>query len=287
MKKSYPGIVYLNGEWVTHDQAKISVFDRGFIFGDGVYEVISFYDGRPFLMEEHLQRLRNSLSVAELVVDLNTIPEIIYEAVKRVGLTSSDCLVYLQVTRGVAPRMHHYPEDSTPTIMAYAYNFEFGSYKHKMIKVFVAEDERWHRCDVKTTSLMGNVRANNAGAKAGAHETILVRNGEFTEGSHSNLFFVKNGELFTHPNGHHILPGITRGKVLELCHELNLKVYEQALPLAGFGSVDEAFITGTGSEVQGIGSVILSGKEIQISSDAGPVTTKLQEAFEKLTRSGS
>lgn len=283
MKSEYPTTVYLNGEWVAPEEAKISVFDRGFLFADGVYEVISAYHGQPFALIEHLTRLQNSLEELSLEFDVSVLPDLINKAIQKSGLEGQHAAVYMQVTRGIAPRKHLYPEHSVPTLMLYAQQFNAGKARQNLIKVFVTEDKRWHRCHIKSIALVEHVRANTLGNQAGAQETVFFRNGVFTEGSHSNLFFVKKGEVFTHPNGPYILPGITRSKVIALSKSLHLSVNEQPVRLSDIADMEEAFITGTGSEITAIGSFLHNGKEIQLSTEIGPITQTLQEAFAEAT----
>lgn len=283
-KKTFPAEVYLNGEWLTHDKAFISVFDRGFMLGDGIYEVVPFYTGKFFYKQEHLQRMKYCLSQIELDFDIDSLEELIAQAVSRSGLSEKDGAVYLQISRGVAPRTHFYPENIPPTILLYAYEVKLEGFEKKEASVLVSTDRRWHRCDIKSTSLMANVRSNNMAHSRGLDENVLVRDGLFTEGSHSTAFFVKQGKLYTHPKGPHILPGITRQVVIDLCRELKIEVVEEAVHIDELVEVDEVFLTGTTTQILLIKSMVTEEEEIYKCSKMGPVTHKLQQAFIKITR---
>lgn len=282
-KKAFPKFVYLNGEWLNPEEARVSVFDRGFLFGDGVYEVISFYHGTPFLMDEHLSRLQNSLSLSGISFSLSGVEDLIKTSVEKAGLNDSHSVVYLQITRGVAPRTHIYPSDPSPTLMMYAVPFALAESIYKNITVLLAEDKRWHRCNIKTISLMGNVQASEAAERAGAQEAILHRSNMITEGSHSNFFGVKGGVLFTHPANEYILPGIIRQKVIQLAKELSITVSEEGCLVSQVSDLDEAFITGTGSEVTSVGKILNGDEMIEVSASVGKLTRRLQEAFRKIT----
>jgi len=148
----------------------------------------------------------------------------------------------------------------------------------------VSEDLRWHRCDIKSISLLANIKANNEAHRLGLDENILVRDGFFTEGSHSSIFFVKNHRIFTHPEGPHILSGITRQVILEMCREMDLEVSEKALPIDELNEVDEVFLTGTTTQILSVKSMVLNETEIFSKPGPGEITQQLQEAFLKLTR---
>lgn len=285
MKKSFPPIVYLNGHWLSHDQAFVSVFDRGFLLGDGVYEVIPFYKGKPLALKEHLERLRYCLNALSIQFEISGLEEIIELAVEKAGLKQSDSIVYIQVTRGVAPRTHFFPEEVTPTILVYAQPVLFDGFTSRLASVIVSDDLRWHRCDIKSISLMGNVIANQEAHRAGADENILVRNGYFTEGSHTSVFFVRNGVVYTHPTGPFILDGITRRIVIRLCLNLGIPVKEEPVAQTDFHYLEEAFLTGTTTQILAIGKFILDRKEYFISKDVGSVTRRLQTAFSQLIES--
>lgn len=283
-KKNYPIEVFFNGSWMPHDKAFISVFDRGFMLGDGIYEVTPFYKGLPYRLEDHLDRLKYCLSQIEVEIEVDLIREIMLEAVTRAGFNNIDCAVYVQITRGVAPRTHFYPQEIQPTLLVYAYPVILEGFENKQVSVMVSKDLRWKRCDIKSISLMANIRANNESHKAGLAENILLRKGYFTEGSHSSIFFVKNKTVYTHPEGPHILSGITRKAVIELCTNLKIKVIEDCVHLDELVEVDEVFLTGTTTQILAVTAMIHKEKEVFSTTGTGRITRKLQNAFLKITR---
>lgn len=279
MAKKYPKKVYLNGDWLNADQARVSVFDRGFMLGDGVYEVIPFYKGKPFLCVAHLKRFVYSL--AEVTISLEQKfewSEVIDEAIAQASLTESDGAVYIQVTRGVAPRTHYFPENVSPTVLIYAFQLQLGGFEHRTAKVLISKDLRWHRCDIKSISLIANVQANAYAHTLSFDESILERDGVFTEGTHTSVFFVREGIVYTHPMGPHILPGITRQLVIDICAGLNIEVKQEALPVSDLEGVDELFLTGTTAQVLAITEIMTADKNT-ITRKAGPVTRRIQQAF--------
>lgn len=282
-KKNFPGEVYLNGEWKNHQEATISVFDRGFIFGDGIYEVTPYYSGKPFRLKEHIDRLQYCLDQVQINFDAFSLEPLMQEAITRAKLENSDAAVYIQVTRGVAPRTHYFPENITPTVFLYAIPADLKNFEQARWNVLSSEDKRWHRCDIKTTSLMGNILANDAADSRDLYENILVRNGYFTEGSHTNIFFVKNDIIYTHPEGPHILSGISRQVVLDLCKENRIKVKEEAVHIDELVEVDEIFLTGTTTQIATVATIHSQEKEIYTSKKK-KITSLLQQEFLKLTR---
>lgn len=283
-KRTFPAEVFLNGEWVTSSSAFVSVFDRGFMFGDGIYEVTPFYQGKPFRLQDHLDRLHNCIAEMEIEVDISSLEKIMLEAVSRADFKNEDCAVYIQVTRGVAPRTHYFPKNSEPTILLYAYPVALEGFEVKQADLLVSEDLRWHRCDIKSISLMANVKANNEAYRRNLHENLLVRNGYFTEGSHSSVFFVKNDKLHTHPEGPHILPGITRRVLMEICEKLEIEVVEEAVHIDELVEVDEIFLTGTTTQVLAVKKLVSMDDVIYTASQDGRITRRLQQEFIKMTR---
>ncbi len=284
-KKTFPKEVYLNGAWINSENAFVSVFDRGFLLGDGIYEVTPFYKGKPFRLGDHLERLQYCLNEIELEFDANSLITIILEAVSRAGFLQSDSAVYIQISRGVAPRTHFFPEQIQPTVLLYAFPALLEGFENKQASALVSEDLRWHRCDIKSISLMANIKANDQAHRLGLDENLLVRNGFFSEGSHTSIFFVKNKTIFTHPEGPHILSGITRKVILEMCREMELSISEKALHLDELGEVEEVFLTGTTTQILSVKSILFNKKEVFLRPEVGKITRQLQEAFIKLTRS--
>ena len=273
---SYPSRVYLNGEILDPGQAKVSVFDRGFIFGDGIYEVMACIHGRFFYKDAHLDRLKGCLRKIGISFDVDALERQIPDLLEASGLTGRDCMLYIQVTRGVAPRQHSYPQGIPPTSMMYAWPKSLPDINTTPASVVTQTDYRWSRCDIKMTSLLGNVMANQYAMEHGCYETVFVREGIVTEASHCNVFFVRDGEIYTHPADTHILDGITRQVVLELCEKLGLEVHLQGVPASVVHKMDEAFLTGTSTQIMGITEI---DNRALGSGQVGPITRKLQEAF--------
>ncbi len=282
-QKSYPDEVFLNGQWLKPEEAFVSVFDRSFMFGDGIYEVTPFYSGRPFRLQDHVDRVQYCLHQMNISFNVDILEELMQQAVKRSSFAAEDAAVYLQITRGTAPRSHFIPEDVKSNFLLYAFQVDLADYEDRYWKVMASEDLRWHRCDIKSTALLANTMANEAAISEGFYENLLFRNGYFTEGSHSTLFFVKNGTIYTHPEGPEILSGITRKVVLELCDQLKIPVKEEAFPVAALSEVDEIFLTGTTTQIAPVSSVTIEGEEV-FSSQKGEITAALQQEFTRITR---
>ncbi len=279
MQKPYPKEVWLNGQWMPHDQATVSVFDRGFMLGDGVYEVIPCYNNRPFTLREHLQRLQSGLHETGITFDSLSLRDHIFEAIDKAALPDGDGAVYMQVTRGAAPRAHRFPAQSTPTVLMYTFPLALKGFEQRLATTVVSADVRWHRCDIKSVSLIANVMANENAYRQGADENIFHRNGVMTEGSHTSLFLVRDGVVYTHPETPFILSGITRRVVIDLCGELHIPVQEKAIPVEELAQMDEVFLTGTTVQVLAVGT-IRNGAAVSTTGDqAGPLTRLIQAAF--------
>lgn len=282
-EKKYPSEVYLNGKWLKPDEAYVSVFDRAFMFGDGVYEVTPFYKGKAFKLKEHLKRLQYSLDQIQVAFDAFSLENLMYEALDRLNLNETDAAVYIQVSRGAAARSHFIPEKIETSILLYAFPVTLEGFEKKTWEVMATEDKRWHRCDIKSTALLANVMANEEAIAAGFAENLLVRKGYFTEGSHSSLFFVKYGVLHTHPEGPEILSGVTRAEVINICADLNIKVVEKAVHIDELVEVDEIFVTGTTTQIIPISSITHKNKKVYIASKDS-ITRELQKIFIDRTR---
>jgi D-alanine transaminase len=275
-------IVYLNGEFIHSDEARISPNDRGFIFADGIYEVIKYYKGNPFRYEDHLYRLNRSLQ--EIGVHFPTITELkaLFDRLLNENqLADCDAGIYVQITRGTHKRMHHFPENITPTV--YAYAFELPSFKENLekgIKVITHEDIRWLRCDIKSVALLPNTMLYNQAVENEAGECLLIRNGFVTEATHSSFFGIKDGTVFTHPLSNLILPGITRKVVAEICMKNKISFVEEAVSEEELYRLDELFISGTGSEIT---PVVQVNETIFGNKKPGEITRLIQSEFFKLT----
>jgi len=273
-------LVYLNGDYIPREDARISIDDRGFLFADGIYEVVRLYGGTPFRMADHLARARRGLDALEIRYDdVDGIADVCDELVRRNDLEGAEATMYLQITRGAAPRKHAFPAPDTPATVYTAvkeYRDHPAEYWTEGVAAITVGDNRWSRCDIKSISLLPNVLANQRAHAKGAFEGLFIRDGIVLEGSHSNLFAVYDGELVTYPLCNLILGGITRAVVFELAEELGIPAREGLIPESRLFDADELFLAGTTTEVMPIvtvdGTTIADGKP-------GPVTKKLQEAL--------
>ncbi|MBI4421161.1 MAG: D-amino acid aminotransferase [Gemmatimonadetes bacterium] len=271
-------IVYLNGSYQPKESARVSPDDRGFLFGDGVYEVARTYRGKLFALDRHLDRLRYSLSQLRIDgVDVNCLGEVSHELLGRNQLDNTEAIVYLQVTRGAAPRAHAFPTNPVPpTVYGYAAPIVPRFDPAKGVAAITVPDTRWARCDIKSVSLVGNVLANQAAREAGVFEAIFIRDGVALEGSHTSLFAVIGGEVRTGPLTNYVLPGITRAIVLELCRARGIADREAPVFAQELTRADEVFLAGTTTEVLGV--VEIDGHRIG-TGRPGPITTRLRELF--------
>lgn len=272
--------VYLNGEYLPAEEAKVPVNDRGFLFSDGIYEVTPAYRGRFFLMDRHLDRLLRGMCELRIDQDPSGLEAIHCELLDRNGLAEKPVsIVYLQITRGVAPRTHAFPVDPVaPTVYAFAREFVRPSAEawEGGVRAVTVPDRRWARVDIKTVSLLGNVLAQQAAVDAGVEDALLVKDGVALEGAHSNFFAVFGDTLVTHPLAGTILPGITRGYLLELARELGVPVRERPIQVEELLRADEAFFTGTTTEVKPC--VEIDGRPVG-EGRPGPVTRRLSQVF--------
>ncbi len=272
--------VYLNGEYIPKEEAFISVDDRGFLFGDGIYEVTAAYEGRLFRWDRHLARMRRGLSALRIDFDPASLEEVHHRLIRENGLGSVPVsYVYAEITRGVAPRTHKFPPGPVaPTVYLFAGEYHRPPREEweKGYRAVTVQDLRWLRRDLKTVQLLANVLGAQAGVDRGVHEIVYVSDGMAIEGSHNNLFMVFDGTLVTHPTSNQILPGITREVLLKLAPELGIPVRERPVPVEELYQADEVFHSGTLSEVKPC--VEVDGRPIG-SGKVGPVTRALFEAF--------
>jgi len=273
--------VYLNGRFVAKGDALIPADDRGFIFGDGIYEVVRAIEGRLIAWDAHAARMANGLAglrIDPVGTESATLRAVCERLVKENSLESGEATIYLQVSRGSAARTHHFPPAGTATTIygsasAFKVNAEMRA---KGAKGITYPDQRWARCDLKTVNLLGPVLARQAAAEAGAYEAILHRDGMVTEGAATNCFAVIGGVLRTAPLSNYILPGITRSLLLPIAKELRIPIEERAVSLVDLTKVDELFVCGTTTDVQAI--VTLDEKPVG-SGAVGPITAKLRDAL--------
>ncbi|TCN24381.1 D-amino-acid transaminase [Mesobacillus foraminis] len=270
--------VAVNGNLIDRKNAYIDIEDRGYQFGDGVYEVIRVYNGKMFTGNEHLERLWKSASSIGITIphSREELKDLLEQLIQKNKLSLGT--VYLQYTRGIAPRKHPFPSDDVkPTLVAYTKEVGRPEEKlHSGIKAIQTEDIRWLRCDIKSLNLLGNLLANQKAAEAGCDEAILNRDGRVTEGSHSNISIVKGGKIYTHPANNYILNGISRRVMLEICAREGIQVIEEPFTVKELQDADEIFLTGTTVEVMPV--IELDGKSAG-GGKPGPVTRKLQNWF--------
>ncbi|MFM7109609.1 MAG: aminotransferase class IV [Planctomycetota bacterium] len=268
----------LDGSIMPLSEARVPVTDRGYLFGDGVYEFLRVYRGRLHLAEGHFRRLTRSLR--ELGIrheQAATLPRRVQELVNRSG--HAEATVYIQVTRGAAPRAHAFPDHPKPCELFYVSPFADPYAPKRAAGVGVSRhpDIRWGRCDIKSLNLLGNCLAVQAAKEAGNHETLLHKDdGTVTECGHSSFFAVMDGAVITHPQGPRILPGITRELILELAASRNIPVRQRPLRVEELPRCREMFLTSTSAEILPIVRVDANPVHDGVP---GPVTRALQEAF--------
>ncbi|MEH7343368.1 D-amino-acid transaminase [Bacillus sp. JJ1532] len=270
--------VIINGEFINRTEAKIDIEDRGYQFGDGVYEVIRVYNGKMFTAKEHLERLIESgkkinMKIADSVEELRNM---LSELIEKNQLTMGT--IYMQVTRGISPRSHAFPSSdihqtfvaNTKAVDRPVENMKTG------VKTILVEDIRWLLCDIKSLNLLGNIMAKQKAVEAGCFEAIQHRGDTVTEGSSSNVSIIKDGKVITHPANNLILNGITRQKVIEVCRSNDIPVEVRAFTLEELKQADEAFISGTTVEVTPI--IEIDGEKVG-NGAPGALTKHIQELF--------
>jgi D-alanine transaminase len=271
--------VYLNGQFLPLEDAKVSVLDRGFIYGDGVYELVPVYGRRPYRLRQHLARLQRSLDGIRLA---NPHTDAEWEAIIAglIGrMAFADQGVYLQVTRGAAKRDHAFPAGVAPTVFMMSNPLALPSREQieRGVAVVTAVDERWLHCDLKTISLLGNVLARQMAVDAGATETVLFRNGYLTEASASNVLLVRNGVIVAPPKDNQILPGVTYDVAFELAREGGLPIEVRAVPKDEALTADEMWLSSSTKEVLAVTS--LDGRPFG-GGTPGPVFRKVHALFQ-------
>ncbi len=272
-------VVYFDGHFALKEDVRISPDDRGFLLGDGVYEVAAAYDGNFIALDRHLDRLRRSLGEARIEDSVaDPLETVFQELLERNDLAAKGkAMVYLQVTRGVAPRTHAFPKSRIrPTVYGFAAPFPDMGDLDAGVKVITRPDRRWSRCDIKSISLMANCLANQEAKESGAFEAILIRDGIALEGTHTSFFAVMDDQVLTAPLSPLILPGITRAIVLELCRSDGITVSEQHIPETSLSGASELFLTGTTTEVLPI--ISINGNRVG-DGKPGPVTLRLEALY--------
>lgn len=272
-------LVYLNGEYLPLDEAKVSVLDRGFIFGDGVYEVIPAYGGKTLRFEHHMQRLQNSLDAVRINNPLSNQQwqTIIDKLISAKG--SQDQYVYLHITRGVASRDHRFPDETIPTVFVMSsvlHTIDPGLLKQGVHAVTL-DDIRWQYCNIKAIALLPNILLRQQAVDKGAVEAVLIRDGNMTEGAASNVFVVSNGVIKTPPKDQKLLPGITRDLVVELAKKYNMPIEETAISESEFLSADEIWLTSSTKEVLAVTKI----NEQKVGSGSpGPIWKDMYQKYQ-------
>lgn len=276
-------LVYLNGWIGTFEEAFVSVNDRGYIFGDGIYEVIKAYNGKMFTLEEHLQRLEASLAAVEITSPYSKeeIAKISTDLLEKSGI--KEALIYIQISRGIAPRNHIYEPDLKPSLLITIRHIPTKVTKLYEEGAFIVSkaEFRWQLCNIKSISLQASVLAKNAAHKVGAQEVVFfLPNKTVTECGASNIFMIKNNSIYTHPANNRILAGITRQQVLEIAKKINLNIRIEPFSLDELYSADEVFITGTGCEIL---PIIKVDNNFIGNKKPGEITKQLIAQFNALT----
>jgi len=274
-------IAYVNGEFVPLAEAVVSAQDRGYLFGDGGYEAIVAYEGRPFRMDDHFSRLRNTLTFLRIPFDIEkaNLRRIIMEGIAQAGF--SDTLIYLQITRGVAPRSHAFPKNVSPALYAHFVPKPQMSVDQREngVRLIIAPDIRWAHCHVKAIALLPNVLIKQQAIDAGAYDAVIMTGDEVVhEASSYNIFMVKDGVLLTPSKACRILHGITRQHVLDCAAVMGMPTEQRRITRSELLAADEMFITSTTTEA--LGAVELDGKLIA-NGKVGPHTKAIYETFLK------
>ncbi len=268
--------VYLNGEYLPLCDAKISVMDRGFLFGDGIYEVIASYAGNLFHFEQHMERLENSLTSIRLTNPYDRAKWL--EKLTPLIDASLDQAIYIQVTRGVASKRDHaFPEIVTPTVFAMSSNIVAFTDLDSGAKAISIDDSRWGLCNVKAITLLANILLRQQAVDQGCAEAILVKDGYVTEGAASNIFAVIDGILITPPKGREILPGITRDVILELASNNGIPYSEDVVSLDALKTASEIWLTSSTREIV---PVVQLDNEIIANGKPGPVWKNINQLFQ-------
>jgi len=279
-------IVFLNGEFLDKQHVQISPDDRGFLFGDGLYEVVLAYNGRPFRLRDHIARLKCGCEFARIKLEnIEYVREVCALLIEKNDLEDVIANIYIQVTRGAYKRAHHFPPgDVLPTLYISAGEFSPNrAHQKNGIKAVTVPDDRWGHCNIKTIDLLPNVLAHQRAFDQGGTEAIFVRDGVLLEGTHSNLFAVKDGKVYTHPRSNRVLSGVTRRTVIEICSRMDIDLLMEAIEESMVEKLDEAFVTSTTLEI----TPVVAVNDLQIGNGKpGKITTLIQDEYQTLVRQG-
>ncbi len=270
--------ILLNDQFLSRDNVHIDLEDRGYQFGDGIYEVVRVYNGVPFEMEPHLVRFQRSANEIDLKLPMS-LEETSSKITQLIELNKlKDGIIYFQVTRGAAPRNHAYPIGTTAVLTAYTKEVARPVEKlEKGIKVVTIEDIRWLRCDIKSLNLLGNVMAKQYAVDHQADEAIQIRDNIVTEGSSSNFYIVKDGKIYTHPADNFILNGITRMVIKDIANQLHIPFMEKNFTFKEVLEADEAFISSTTVEAM----PVIQINDHVIGHEPGPIVRAIQAEIQK------
>lgn len=271
--------VYLNGKWMDADETRISFDDRGFLFGDAVYEVIRLYDGRPFELDAHLDRLaRSQRAIWMEETDREELKSVIADFCAHEGSETADAIIYIEVSRGASPRSHAFPTPPVaPTVLLWCRPVQVMPWEQNQagIKAITVPDDRWAKCWIKTVNLLPNVLAKEKAHRAHCDDALFVRDGMVIEATSANLFIVSRSTLMTAPVTNYILPGITRQVILELAKAIGIPVLLEPFTVETLMASDEVFITGTTTEILPVTVV----DHVRLRNEMGPLARRLLEAF--------
>jgi D-alanine transaminase len=273
----------VNKDIVEEKEVNLSINDRGYHFGDGIYEVIKVYDQKMFTVNEHINRLYESAKKIRLVIPYAKI-ELIKMLEKLIIVNElKDGHIYFQITRGVSERIHQFPDYTVePVLTAFTKEMDRPLEKQKKgVKASLVEDERWLKCDIKSLNLLANVLAKQDATEKGSYEAILHRGDIVTEGSASNMFGIKNNVLYTHPANNLILHGITRGVIFKLAKQVGLTIKEEAMTVKELLQMEEVFLSSTTSEIM---PIILIDEHQVGNGEVGKLTKEMQREFDNLIK---
>lgn len=277
-------LAFFNGRFLPQDEIVISPDDRGFLFADGLYEVIRSYQGILFQTRAHLERLNYGARALRFqTTDFHDLAETAEKLIRENNLKEGEATIYIQVTRGAAPRTHSFPDPKT-ALTVYMTARPFSPHRNELengVPIILVSDQRWARCDIKTVGLTANILAHQLAREQQAQEAVFVRDGVLLEGTHTNLFAVIDGTVVTSPLTNYILGGITRLVVLGLCRKLGLPCREAPIFEADVERAEEIMIVGTSTEVTPV--VRIQDRKFQ-SGEPGRITRRLQKALQELTR---
>jgi D-alanine transaminase len=271
-------VLYFNGRFTTTAERVLSVEDRGFQFGDALYEVFKFVGRRPIFLADHYRRLERGLREIEIRSpwDERRFAAVMRELIERTAFDEG--IVYIQISRGEGERKHFYAENLEPTVVAYSRAFQFpdAAKKENGIRLVTTPDLRWKHCDVKSVNLLANALAKKKAQRAGADEVLLLDGGIVREGASSNFFVVRGGDVITHPLDEHILPGVMRDRVIGLAEQAGIRIDQRPVAVDELTEIDEAFITSTTMGVMPVSAI--DGRTI--TTGIGAATLRLQHLLD-------